>query len=192
MSFDLKDAAPESKQSQYQRPGIYDNIKVTEVTLGAASTGSKYIQFATIGADGSVGKSPQMYLNGAGEPVNPEKPTAWSITARNLKTYLASTHNVTLEEAAGMISGVASPEQLQTKVPALLVGKLFRGKFSGVQTSKGAIIAELSGSESMRVPSDETKLKYDAVRDTKLYKGTPQTGVEAVMQPTSGNDDLPF
>jgi len=191
MSFDLKDAAPESKQSQYQRPGIYDNIKVTEVTLGAASTGSKYIQFATVGADGSVGKSPQMYLNGAGEPAT-EKPTAWSITARNLKSYLSATHNVTLEEAAGMISGVASAEQLQTKVSALLVGKPFRGKFSGVQTSKGAIIAELSGSESMRVPSEETKLKYDAVRDTKLYKGTPQGGVDAIMQPAAGADDLPF
>jgi len=66
MSFDLKDAAPESKQSQYQRPGIYDNIKVTEVTLGAASTGSKYIQFARIGEDVSVGKSTQMFLTGAG------------------------------------------------------------------------------------------------------------------------------
>ncbi len=186
--FDLKDAAAQAPQKQYQTPGIFENVVITAVNQGEASTGSKYIQFETIGADGSIGKSPQMYLNNV---ANGDKPTAWSITARNLKNYLASTHNVSLDEAAEMIKGIGSVEDLKNKVSALLVGRKFRAKFMGVQTSKGFTIAELSGSESMQVPLAETKLKYDSVKDFKPYKGTLQTS-QPTFAKTEVIDDLPF
>lgn len=188
MNFDLKDAAPEQPKSQWQKPGIYENISISKVNLGTASTGSQYLQFETVAEDGVVGKSPQMYLNNV---KNGDKPTAWSITARNLKSYISSTHNVSTEDAEAMIQGITSVESLQTKVAALLVGRKFRAKFNGVQTSKGATIAELSGSESMRTPLDETKLKYDSVKDFKAYQGTVQTS-QPVMKATANVDDLPF
>ena len=187
--FDLKSAAEESKGSIYQKPGIYDNVTITKVNSGVASTGSKYLQFETVGEDGVVGKSPQMYLNN--EDKGNGKPTAWAITARNLKNYLVATHNCTPEEATEMISGVASVEALQAKVSALLVGRKFRAKFNGVQTSKGAIIAELSGSESMKVPATESKLRYDETKDFKPYQGTLQTS-QPVMSATDNVSDLPF
>lgn len=191
MSFNLKDAnAAKTSTVQYQRPGIYDNITVTKVNLGAASTGSKYLQFETLGADGSVGKSPQMYLNNV--VTNPDKPTAWSITARNLKNYIKNTHNVSEEEADKLIDGVETEEQLAKKVSALLVGRPFRAKFSGVETSKGAIIAELSGSESMKTPIGESRLKYDSTRDTKKYQGTSQATTVAAVSSQTTDSDLPF
>jgi hypothetical protein len=189
--FNLKDAATEKPKSNYQQPGIHENETISAVNLGKASTGSTYLQFETASADGLKGKSPQMFLNGAGETPVDGKVTAWSITARNLKKYLSSTNNVSLEEATDMINGVATVEQLQAKVAALLVGKKFRAKYKGVQTSKGFTIAELCDSESMRVPAEESSLKYDATKDFVPYKGTLQVA-QPTMTASAGSDDLPF
>lgn len=191
MGFNLSDAAEQKQGSSvnYQKPGIYDNVTVTKVNLGAASTGSKYLQFETVGANGEVGKSPQMYLN----TTAPEgKPTAWSITASNLRGYIMATHNVTREEADTMLQNVPNEEAVQTKVSALLVGRKFRAKFKGVQTSRGYTIAELAGSESMQVPKEATTLKYDETRDFVPYKGTTQTVTPVMETSTTTSDDLPF
>lgn len=190
MSFNLSDAGEQKVVNtiQYQRPGVYDNTVITKVNLGKASTGSQYLQFETLGANGEIGKSPQMYLNN--EAKSDGKPTAWSITARNLRNYIMNTHNVSVEDADQMIQNVETAEQLQVKVSALLVGRKFRAKFIAVQTSTGKTIAELGGSESMIVPKEESRLRYDEVKDFRPYKGQIQTtDATSTVEETS---DLPF
>lgn len=191
MSFNLSDAAEQQQSTgnQYQKPGIYDNTVVSKVNLGSASTGSQYIQFETTNANGEIGKSPQMYLNNT--PKGDGKPTAWQITARNLRSYIMNTHNVTIEDADKMVSGVESAEQLATKLSTLLVGRKFRAKFMGVQTSRGKVIAELCGSESMQVAKESSRLTYNESSDFRPYKGTIQTQ-EATPKVETETSDLPF
>lgn len=194
MSFNLKDANAVPVQTTptftYQKPGIYDNIKVTKVNLGSYGTGSKYLQLETVSPEGNIGKSPQMSLKselGEGKTIS-----GWMITARNLKNYIKNTHNISEEEADATIEGVKTEEELSKKVSALLVGKSFRAKFSGVETSKGYIIAELSGSESLKISSEDSKLKYSVEKDTKKYQGTMQTPTSSPMTSANAGDDLPF
>lgn len=181
MDFNLG-AANEKYQGStktYQKVGIYDDVAITSITSAINSNGNKYIQMETVGANGEVGRTAQMYLT--------EK--AWPVTARNLVDLIAATNNVSEEEAKANAS-FSTVEQLTAKLSALLVGKKFRAKFKGEQTSKGAIIAQLGGSESMKVPMSDTKLYFNETRDIKMYQGT--TTAEPTMKVAAPQDSLPF
>lgn len=191
MGFNLSDAAEQNvNKVQWQKPGIYEKEVISKVNLGTASTGSKYLQFETESASGEIGKSPQMNLKT--EKKEGSTVSAWQVTARNLKNYIMNTHNVTEAEADGMIEGIATEEALHAKVTALLVGKPFRAKYKGVETSKGFIIAELCGSESMKVSKEDSKLKYSVENDTVKYKGTIQAATPTFKVTVDVDSDLPF
>ena len=182
MNFDLS-AASEKKQSnnvQYQKPGIYDGVKVSSVELKQSATGKDFLFLNTLGANGEVGKSSSLWLTDA----------AWPVTARTLVDLLQATHNVTEDEAKVMIA-VASPQELLSKTSALLVGKVFRAKFKGEESSRGTVIAVLGGSESMKVEAASTKLWFNPEKDIKKYEGTAQA-IPAVMNASKESDSLPF
>lgn len=182
MNFDLS-AASEKKQSnnvQYQKPGIYDNVKVSSVELKQSATGKDFLFLNTLGANGEVGKSSSLWLTDA----------AWPVTARTLVDLLQATHNVTEDEAKVMIA-VASPQELLSKTSALLVGKVFRAKFKGEESSRGTVIAVLGGSETMKTETANTKLWFNLEKDIKKYEGTAQAA-PAVMNPSKQGEDLPF
>lgn len=182
MEFNLNSAS-EKKQvntTQYQKPGIYDNVKITSVELKVSGTGKNFLFFNTVGANGEVGKSSSLWLTDA----------AWPVTARTLTDLLVATHNIPETDAKNMIA-VGTPQELLAKVSALLVGKPFRAKFKGEETSRGAVIAVYSNCESMTIAAADTKLWYNADKDIKKYEGTAQAA-PAVMNPSSDNDSLPF
>jgi len=186
MSFDLKEASEKVSGPVYQRPGISENVKISKAYLDKTLTNQvSYLQLETVGANGEIGKSSRMFLST--DKKEGKKSSAWAVTARNLTDLIMATHNVSEEEAQDMIK-VDNTEQLVTKVSAILVGRVFRAKFKGVETAKGALIAELAGVESMKVDASETKLRYDANRDVVKFQG--QRPMEAV--PQAGNSDLPF
>jgi hypothetical protein len=182
MNFDLS-AASEKKVSnnvQYQKAGIYDNVKISSVELKQSQTGKDFLFLNTLGANGEVGKSSSLWLTDA----------AWPVTARTLVDLLKATHNVTEDEAKVMIA-VGSPQELLSKTSTLLVGKVFRAKFKGEESSRGTVIAVLGGSESMQVATADTKLWFNPDKDIKKYEGTAQA-TPAVMNPSAKTDDLPF
>lgn len=184
--FDLNNATEKSTGPIYQRPGISDNVKVSKVSTDKTLTNKvPYLQLDTIGENGEVGKSTRMFLST--EKKEGKKTSAWAVTARNLVDLISVTHNVSEDEAKAMIK-VESIEALVLKLSAILVGRPFRAKFKGTQTAKGAIIAELAGVESMNVSREETRLRFDEVRDIEKYQGPAPTSA-----PVAGvESDLPF
>lgn len=186
MSFDLKEASEKVSGPVYQRPGISENVKISKAYLDKTLTNQvSYLQLETVGADNEIGKSSRMFLST--DRKEGKKSSAWAVTARNLTDLIMATHNVSEEEAQNMIK-VDNMDQLVTKVSAILVGRPFRAKFKGVETAKGALIAELAGVESMKVPANETRLRYDVNRDVVKFQG--QRPMEAI--PQAGDSDLPF
>lgn len=195
--FDLKDA-PEANalpEISYQKPGIYDNVVISEVVLEQTNANHiPYMRVITQGTNGEQGSGPRMFLS---TDVKPGKKTSgWGVTARNLTDWLMATHNVEEAEAKTMITGVASNEALVTKVSALLVGRKFRAKFKGETSQKGNIYAMLAQAESMKVPSESTKLKYSETYDIKPYQShdgqQSQLNVVGNTNTTETNDGLPF
>lgn len=177
MNFDLS-AASEKKQSTtttYQKPGIYDNVKIASADLKVTANGTSFLQFNTVGSNGEVGKSTPLYLTTA----------AWPVTARRIVDLLVATHNVSDNEAKAMIS-VETNQQLLAKTSALLVNRPFRAKFNGEETAKGSIIAVLDGAESMSVLPENTKLWFSE-KSIKKYQGTVTT-----ESSTPQVDPLPF
>lgn len=176
MEFNLNSAADNNtNEKQYQKIGIYDNVKITSITSAINSNGNKYIQMETVGENGEVGRTQQMYVT--------EK--AWPITARSLVNLSMAINNISEEEAKAN-ANFSSLEQLSAKLSATLVGKPFRGKFKGEESSRGTIIAQLDsryGVESMQVPREQTKLRFNPDKDVRKYV-QPQ-----VVQASS---DMPF
>lgn len=182
--FDLSKASDKFVGSGkvYQQPGISEDVIITSIKNDASAKGNKYIQMETKGANDELGRTPQMYLTDA----------AFPMTARNLVDLLIATNNVSEDEAKEMVK-VDNEVTLVNKLSALLVGKKFRAKFKGEQSSTGTVFAQLGGSESMRVPKESSKLFFNPVKDIKKYEGTLQPRV-AQMEPATAdkNDDLPF
>lgn len=188
--FDLNDANDSQVNTvNYQKVGVYENIKITEVILAETSKAKvPYIELKTIGQNGEVGRSNKMFLS---TDTKPGKTTsAWAITARNIVDLLVNTHNITRDEAKALIA-VDSVQQLVNKLSALLVGKPFRAKFKGEEGQKpGLIYPTLDITESMQVKAEETRLSFDPIRDIKKYQGPQPTVVESIN--ISHIDDLPF
>lgn len=189
--FNLQDAS-ESQLStvNYQKVGVYDNIKITEVVLAETSVNKvPYIELKTIGQNGEVGRSNKMFLS---TDTKPGKTTsAWAITARNIVDLLVNTHNINRDEAKALIA-VDNTQQLVTKLSALLIGKPFRAKFKGEEGQKpGVIYPTMDITESMKVPIAETRLSFNPDRDIKKYQGPVAATIETVDS-INGNDNLPF
>jgi hypothetical protein len=191
--FNLNEANESTGSSvNYQKVGIYDNVKVTEVIL--AKTGLNqvpYMELKTVGEDGAVGKSNKMFLS---TDVKPGKQTsAWAITARNILDLIVNTHNITRDEAKAIQlvnPAETNPEKAQAdlvnKVASLLVGKPFRAKFRGEEGTKpGVIWVSLDLTESMNVPKDQSMLRFDPARDIKKL-------IVPTATAATTTNDLPF
>lgn len=167
MEFNLNSASEnKSNGKSYQEVGVFDNVKITAINSAINSNGNKYIQMETVNEKGEVGRTPQMYVT--------EK--AWPITARSLVNLTMAINDVS-EEEAKKDSNFSTLEQLTSKLSALLVGKPFRAKFKGEESSRGTIIAQLDtryGIESMKVPKEQSKLTFNEERDIRKYVA-PQT-----------------
>lgn len=188
MSFNLNDAPEKSTNSgtQYQRPGIAENVKITEaVLLQTQANNVDYMELRTVSGDGAVGKSSKMFLSTETKPG--KKMSAWSVTSRNIVDLIMATHNVDEQTAKGMLN-VSSKEEVVSKVATLLVGRPFRGKFKGEESSNGKTYASLDTVESMQVPTDQSRLKFDPSRDIKKYVPYTANAAEAV----NAGSDLPF
>lgn len=192
-NFNLNDAPEKTNNTNYekkayQQPGIYDNVKITEVVLGKSSLRSiPYMQLKTVGPNGELGRSNNMWLSttvGKNLDGSPKKTSGWGVTARNLIEMIVATHNISHEEARA-IQLVPDNENnteklhalLVNKVSALLIGKPFRGKFKGEQGkpredgTPGLIYTTLDLVESMNIPASESKLRFDPAKDIKMYEG---------------------
>jgi len=104
MNFNLKQENSNSQQStqpnkvRYQRPGIYDNVKITEILFGKSSVKqTPYIQLKTVNNLDEVGNSSRMYLSNT--RAEGKQTTAWTITAKNLINLIISTNNISKQEA---------------------------------------------------------------------------------------------
>lgn len=183
--YDLN-AASEKLVSNYQEPGIFDNVKISDIKLGETSVNKvSYIELHTVGDKGALGKSNKMFLST--DVKEGKKMSAWSITARNLVDLISITNNTSEEEAKGAIKGVESKEQLVSKLSAILVGKPFRAKFKGEISEKGLTFATLDSIESMSTPKEQSRLRFNPDRDIKKHVNAnpaPQQGAVA--------SDLPF
>lgn len=196
MSFNLKNA-PEKLQNtgkKYVQPGIYDNTTITEVVLLETSKNQvPYMELRTTGPNGEIGKSGKMFLNtkvGTNIDGSPKKMSAWEMTSRNILDLVQATHNNTEDQAKELFGEVSSNQQVVDKTAALLVGKVFRGKFKGETDPNGRIWPSLDKVESMKVTP--TQLRFDITRDVKAYQGAPQNNNAEPIVPVNGNEDLPF
>lgn len=189
-----------SNSNQYQKVGIYDNVRVSDVVLGKSSLNKiPYIELQTVGANGEKGKSSKMWLS---TEVKPDKTmSGWDMTARNLRELIMATHNITDAEARkielipnDLPDG--TPDEVVhnliiNKVAGLLVGRPFRAKFKGEEAKpregneKGLIFATMDLVESMNVPMTNTKLKFSESKDIKYYVAPPTVS-------STGDTDAPF
>jgi hypothetical protein len=190
--FNLKDAGDKPVQASFQKPGIYENVKVVDVLLEKSSQKQVlYLKLVTSGQNGETGYSTKMFLSttvGEGK-----KTSAWSITARNLADLICATHNIEDAKAKEMIA-VETVDQLVSKVSALLVGRPFRAKFKGEEGSNGngTIFASLDRVESMQIAAENTNLRFDAARDIKKYEGPVMTSPANAPKKEVDQDALPF
>lgn len=190
MSFDLNSASEEKKYTgpTYQRPGIAEDVKVTKILMEKTSVNSvDYMQLETLSPDGAVGKSNKMFLSTDTKPG--KKTSGWGVTARNIINLLTVTHNIDEDTAKGLFGTPTSKEDIVKVLTPLLVGKPFRAKFKGQEGRTGAVYAELAGVESMSIPTESTRLKFDASRDITKYEGVKTSETANAVNKT---DDLPF
>lgn len=183
MNFDLNAASDKLVPSgkTYQKPGIYDNVLIDTIVAETNKNGNDYIQMTTVGANGEIGRSPQMYLTQA----------AWPMTARNFTDLIMATNNCSEDEAKAMIK-VDTKEQLATQLSTKIIGKKFRAKFKGDQSATGTIFANLGGSESMQIAIADTKLFFNELKDIKKYEGSTQPKEAAFSNNSDKTSDLPF
>lgn len=220
MSFNLNDApasnVPTVSTKIYQKPGIAENVKISEVTLGKSSLNSvPYMELTTIGENGEIGKSNRMWLStqiGKNNDGTLKKTSGWGVTARNIVELIMATHNITEEEAKAieLVPNDAPKETegdkemlrniLIKKVASLLVGRQFRAKFKGKQAkpredgSTGTIFATMDLVESINVPKAESKLRFDPSRDIEMYvdySSNTNTTINPEINKKDPND-LPF
>jgi len=210
-NFNLSDA-PESNvnnadKKTYQKPGIYENVVISGVSLGSSSLNKiPYLELQTVGPNGELGKSNRMWLSttvGKNLDGSPKKTSGWGVTARNIVMILQATHNITREEATA-IQLVPENETNTEKIHAILVNKLstllvgrpFRAKFKGEQSkprpdgTPGLVFATLDLVESMSTPKDQSTLRFDPSRDIKLYEGYVE--VTDNIESSAKKSDLPF
>lgn len=180
MSFNLKveenSNQSGSQQTTYQTPGIFENIKITEIKFGKSSVKqTPFIQMVTVGQNGEIGQSNRMYLStlkGEGKQT-----AAWNITAKNIVDLICATHKMARQDAENIELVPANEENIDkqydmlvNKVSSLLVGRPFRGKFKGDQTKEnGLIYATLDRVESMDIPRVSTGLRFSEDKDIKLF-----------------------
>lgn len=185
--FDLNQASEGSTSINYQTPGIFDNVKISEFVLEETSANKvPYIRYKTIGANNELGSSPKMFLST--DVKEGKKTSGWGVTARNIVELIKATHNVDDDAAKALMPAVSSKEELAQRLSALLVNKSFRAKFKGRTTEKGNIIAEVAQVESMRV--SPTKMFFNPNRDIEPFTGT--TTVTSQSGLTAASDGLPF
>lgn len=209
MSFNLKSEESKSvninkKETKlYQKPGIYDNVRISEVLFGKSTIkGTPYIRLKTLGQNGEEGASPFMYLSttkSAGKQT-----AAWNITARNLQELVVATSNMSKADAEAIhLVPDNEPdinkqyEMLVENVSKLLVGKVFRAKFKGEQSKENGIIyATLDKVESMNIPREVTSLKFNAEYDIKLYNvqatSQPEDALSSTTNTSEEGNKLPF
>lgn len=200
-NYSLNDAPENTKPAttananyqQYQKPGIYDNVRIIEVRLGKSSLNKiPYLELITAGVNGEQGKSNRMWLSktiAKDNDGNPKKTSGWGVTQRNLLGLVEATYNMSEDEArkTEFVTGEfadrdAEHEALRAGVEKMLKGRPFRAKFRGEQSQRGTIFAVLDLVESMNVPKESSKLYFNPDRDIK-------------MQPTPADqpvNDLPF
>lgn len=184
--FDLSQASEGNVSSNYQKPGIYDNVVISEVVLEETSRQKvPYLRLVTKDTDGAIGSSVKMFLGT--ETKEGKQTSGFAITARNIVDLIIATHNIEEAAAKAMIK-VATPQELVDKTAALLVGKPFRCKFKGTYTAKNNIYAEIGQVESMRI--ETTRMNYKEARDIKPYQGPVVVNTtESIAGPAS---DMPF
>lgn len=183
--FDLN-AASEKLVSNYQEPGIFENVKISDIKIGETNLNKvTYMELHTVGEKGALGKSNKMFLSTDVKPG--KKMSAWSITARNIVDLITVTNNISEEEAKGSIKGIDNKEQLVAKLSAILVGKPFRAKFKGEVSEKGLTFATLDSVESMSIAKDQSKLRFNPDRDIKKAVAVPAQG-----NAPQASADLPF
>lgn len=192
-----------SSTGLYQKVGIYDNVRISDVVLGKSSLNHvPFIELQTIGAAGEKGKSARMWLSTTVKPGN--KTSGWGMTARNIKDLIVATHNISEEEArsidlipSDLPEGTpddAIHQMLVNKVASLLVGRPFRAKFKGEESkpregnTSGLIFATMDLVESMNVPKAASKLRFSETRDIKYYVSPEQQAATTA----EAKDDLPF
>lgn len=185
--FDLNQASEGRVSINYQTPGIFDNVVISEFVLEETSANKvPYIRYKTLGNGGEVGSSPKMFLST--DVKEGKKTSGWGVTARNIMELIKVTHNVDDAAAKTMMPAVSSKEELSQRLSALLINKPFRTKFKGRTTEKGNIIAEVAQVESMRV--SPTKMFFNPNRDIEPFSGTTTVGSGSGLTPA--NDGLPF
>jgi hypothetical protein len=193
MSFSLKQeegTVQVNKYPDYQKPGIFDNIRITEIKFGRSSVkGSPYVLMHTVGENGEVGKSNRMWLT-TEKGQNPDgsfkSQSGWSITAKNIVDLICATHDMPRSQAE-LIELVPSNESnidkqyesLVNTISTLLIGKPFRGKFKGEQSASGTVYATLDKVESMKIPKVSSGLRFSEQYDIKLF-AQPQQSENAV------------
>ena len=93
-SLNVDDSSNEmSNNVSYQKPGVYENVKVTEIISGKSNVKqTPYIRMKTVNQNGEVGQSAYMYLSS--EKGEGKKIAAWDITARNINDLICCTHNI--------------------------------------------------------------------------------------------------
>ena len=169
--FNLNEAS-ERTEKKYQQPGI-SVVTFKEVLLENTKTNNvPFIRLVTEGENGEIGQSSQMFLSTDVKPG--KKMAAWNVTARNIVDILVNAHNVDEATAKNMIV-VENANQRVTKLSALLVGRKVRAKFKGQTSSKGNVFAILSQTESLNVPSEQSRLKFDPSKDIEAFAGTPES-----------------
>lgn len=183
--FDLN-AASDKITTSYQQPGIA-NVKITGVLLEETGTNKvPYIVLTTESEAGELGKSGRMFLST--EVKEGKKTSGWAVTARNLVDIIVAAKGKTEEEAKSMIS-VQTKEELVNKLSAILVGSKLRAKFKGEISDKGTIFATLAQVESLLVPQEESKLRFNADRD---IKPSTNTSTQIMSSGPAVGADLPF
>lgn len=186
--FDNNNNSDKPKVS-YQNPGIYENVKIVEIVFGKSSIKqTPFIQLITSGTNGEIGKSSRMYLSSTAS--EGKEQTAWTVTASTLMRIIGATNNMTQDELKNIefAPNVSDPEEaykiLIQKLSTYLIGKPFRAKFKGEQTKEnGLVYAVLNSTESMLIPKENSRLKYDAASDIKYF-----TGAVANTQPSSSTN----
>jgi len=182
--FSLKQKNEENKVT-YQKPGIYDNVVITDIILGKSSwKGSPFIQMNTKNENGDVGRSSKMYLNTV--PSEGKEKSAWDVTSKNIIELVVATNNISNKEAEEIQlvttqseSQDAQYEDLVKNLKNLLLNKPFRGKFKGEQTKEnGLIYSSLDKAESMNVPKLTSSLRFDETKDIKLFQPVTETTVD--------------
>ena len=200
MNFNLNvdDSTNETSNNvSYQKAGVYDNVKITEIISGKSNVKqTPYIRMKTINQNGEVGQSAYMYLSS--EIGEGKKMSGWHMTARNINDLIVATHNISRDEAKAIELAPSNEpndekyiSMLINKLSSLLVGRPFRAKFKGEQTKEdGTIFATLDRVESMNVPSEVSGLKFNKDKDLKMFISPDK--VNSSIGTAVKNDDLPF